>query len=143
MRVVAENYEQTHKHIHTHIHTYTHTRDNYSNPRCAHARRGLITDLNHLLQKWIPFLLFLSFYLPNTYIIGLKGELATYLSSAEGILQLTALIGGSSMHLAPCMGCCSQEDTCSTAVLCCSRASVFSTELHIRKQRGQFPKRLY
>ena len=31
----------THTHIHTHIHTYTH--DNYYNPRCAHAHRGLIT----------------------------------------------------------------------------------------------------
>ena len=30
----------THTHIHTHIHTYTH--DNYYNPRCAHAHRGLI-----------------------------------------------------------------------------------------------------
>ena len=30
MRVVAENYEQTH------------TRDNYSNSRCAHAHRRLI-----------------------------------------------------------------------------------------------------
>ena len=29
-----------HTHIHTHIHTYTH--DNYYNPRCAHAHRGLI-----------------------------------------------------------------------------------------------------
>ena len=36
MRVVAENYEQTH--------TDTHTRDNYSNARCAHARRGLIKN---------------------------------------------------------------------------------------------------
>ena len=40
MRVVAENYEQT---THTYTHTHTHTRDNYSNPRCAHARRGLTT----------------------------------------------------------------------------------------------------
>ena len=31
----------THTYTHTHTHTYTH--DNYSNPRCAHARRGLIT----------------------------------------------------------------------------------------------------
>ena len=30
-----------HTYIHTHIHTYTH--DNYYNPRCAHAHRGLIT----------------------------------------------------------------------------------------------------
>ena len=37
MRVVAENYEQTH--------THTNTRDNYSNPRCAHARRGLIISV--------------------------------------------------------------------------------------------------
>ena len=27
-------------HTHTHTHTYTH--DNYYNPRCAHAHRGLI-----------------------------------------------------------------------------------------------------
>ena len=33
-----------HTHIHTRIHTYTHTytHDNYYNPRCAHAHRGLI-----------------------------------------------------------------------------------------------------
>ena len=33
-----------HTHIHTYIHTYihTHTHDNYYNPRCAHAHRGLI-----------------------------------------------------------------------------------------------------
>ena len=31
---------------HTYIHTYTHTHthDNHSNPRCAHAHRGLSTD---------------------------------------------------------------------------------------------------
>ena len=34
----------THTYTHTHIHTYTHTytHDNYYNPRCAHAHRGLI-----------------------------------------------------------------------------------------------------
>ena len=26
---------------HTHIHTHTYTHDNYYNPRCAHAHRGL------------------------------------------------------------------------------------------------------
>ena len=31
---------QPHTYTHTHIHTYTH--DNYYNPRCAHAHRGLI-----------------------------------------------------------------------------------------------------
>ena len=32
-----------HTYTHTHIHTYTHTHthDNYYNPRCAHAHRGL------------------------------------------------------------------------------------------------------
>ena len=34
----------THTHIHTYTHTYTH--DNYYNPRCAHAHRGLIIMLN-------------------------------------------------------------------------------------------------
>ena len=29
-----------HTYTHTHIHTYTH--DNYYNPRCAHAHRGLM-----------------------------------------------------------------------------------------------------
>ena len=28
---------------HTYTHTYTHTHDNYYNPRCVHAHRGLIT----------------------------------------------------------------------------------------------------
>ena len=27
---------------HTYTHTHTHTHDNYYNPRCAHAHRGLI-----------------------------------------------------------------------------------------------------
>ena len=38
---------------HTHIHTHTH--DNYYNPRCAHAHRGLMSfdpDRNYL-RKWI------------------------------------------------------------------------------------------
>ena len=36
----------THTHIHTHTHTHTHTytHDNYYNPRCAHAHRGLIMN---------------------------------------------------------------------------------------------------
>ena len=29
----------------THTHTHTNTRDNYSNPRCAHARRGLTSTV--------------------------------------------------------------------------------------------------
>ena len=33
----------THTYTHTHIHTYTH--DNYYNPRCAHAHRGLMKAL--------------------------------------------------------------------------------------------------
>ena len=28
---------------HTHIHTHTYTHDNYYDPRCAHAHRGLIS----------------------------------------------------------------------------------------------------
>ena len=35
----------THTHTHTHIHTYTHTHNNYYNPRCAHAHRGLMKTL--------------------------------------------------------------------------------------------------
>ena len=31
---------------HTYTH-HTHTQNNYSNPRCAHARRGLITGLGN------------------------------------------------------------------------------------------------
>ena len=30
-----------HTFTHTHTHTHTYTHDNYSNPRCAHAHRGL------------------------------------------------------------------------------------------------------
>ena len=57
-----------HTHIHTHIHTYTHTythththtytHDNYYNPRCAHAHRGLITRwaqaCHNLTRLWQP-----------------------------------------------------------------------------------------
>ena len=32
-------------HTHTHTHTYTH--DNYYNPRCAHAHRGLIRIMGY------------------------------------------------------------------------------------------------
>ena len=35
----------TYTHTHTHTHTYTYTHDNYYNPRCAHAHRGLITNI--------------------------------------------------------------------------------------------------
>ena len=31
-----------HTYIHTHTYTHTYTHDNYYNPRCAHAHRGLI-----------------------------------------------------------------------------------------------------
>ena len=32
--------------------THTHTRDNYSNPRCAHARRGLIMYTGTRSRSW-------------------------------------------------------------------------------------------
>ena len=32
---------QTHRHTHIHTYTHTYTHDNYYNPRCAHAHRGL------------------------------------------------------------------------------------------------------
>ena len=41
-------------HTHTHIHTYT--LDNYSDPHCAHARRGLIIIYNALANKGVNFL---------------------------------------------------------------------------------------
>ena len=34
-----------HTYIHTHTYTHTYTHDNYSNPRCAHAHRGLINEI--------------------------------------------------------------------------------------------------
>ena len=39
----------THTHTHTHTHTYTH--DNYYNPRCAHAHRGLIMIVIIIIMK--------------------------------------------------------------------------------------------
>ena len=61
-----------HTHIHTYIHTYihTHTHDNYYNPRCAHAHRGLITDNNKcLLALKLIFLLLIIYVadLPFSY----------------------------------------------------------------------------
>ena len=37
----------THTYIHTHTHTHTYTHDNYSNPRCAHAHRGLMNNTHN------------------------------------------------------------------------------------------------
>ena len=36
--------------LRTDTHTHTNTRDNYSNPRCAHARRGLIRQSGALID---------------------------------------------------------------------------------------------
>ena len=53
-----------HTHTHTHIHTYTHTytHDNYYNPRCAHAHRGLIIVrvVNLLVSSMATILTFFS-----------------------------------------------------------------------------------
>ena len=40
----GHTYTHTHTYIHTHTHTHTHTytHDDYYNPRCAHAHRGLM-----------------------------------------------------------------------------------------------------
>ena len=40
----------THTHTYTHTHTHTHTHDNYSNHRCAHARRGLTSGIDNHRQ---------------------------------------------------------------------------------------------
>ena len=42
---------------HTYKHTYIHTWDNYSNPRCAHARRGLMIINCFQIQMLILLLL--------------------------------------------------------------------------------------
>ena len=51
--MVTHTYTHTHTHTHTYTHTHTHTytHDNYYNPRCAHAHRGLITDMQMLKKK--------------------------------------------------------------------------------------------
>ena len=41
--MVTHTYTHTYTHTHTHTHTRTYTHDNYYNPRCAHAHRGLIS----------------------------------------------------------------------------------------------------
>ena len=39
-------------HTYTHTHTHTYTHDNYYNPRCAHAYRGLMNkEVGMLLPK--------------------------------------------------------------------------------------------
>ena len=43
--MVTHTYTHTYTHTHTHTHTHTYTHDNYYNPRCAHAHRGLIIIL--------------------------------------------------------------------------------------------------
>ena len=78
-------------HTHTHIHTYTH--DNYYNPRCAHAHRGLINlrracaeRVTHVRDGGKPFLCFydiekafdsveLPILLRQLHTIGINGKL--------------------------------------------------------------------
>ena len=43
----GHTYTHTHTHTHTHTYIHTHTHDNYYNPRCAHAHRGLIISIMH------------------------------------------------------------------------------------------------
>ena len=42
-----------HTHTHTHTYTHTYTHDNYSNPRCAHAHRGLIIVTEHGHEQFL------------------------------------------------------------------------------------------
>ena len=41
-------------HTYTHTHIHTHTHDNYYNPRCAHAHRGLIVGVNSRSAAYKP-----------------------------------------------------------------------------------------
>ena len=42
----------THTYTHTHTYIHTYTQDNYNNPRCAHAHRGLMNkEVGMLLPK--------------------------------------------------------------------------------------------
>ena len=54
---------------HTHARTHAHTRDNYSNPRCTHARRGLIkhSDLCRGLIKHSDLLVQVSRWCQSSY----------------------------------------------------------------------------
>ena len=45
----GHTYTYIHTHIHTHTHTHTH--DNYYNPRCAHAHRGLIIYSTYIPRR--------------------------------------------------------------------------------------------
>ena len=46
----THTYTHTHTHTHTYTHTYTH--DNYNNPRCAHAHRGLTKILSYIMIQY-------------------------------------------------------------------------------------------
>ena len=56
----------THIHTHTHTHTHTYTHDNYYNPRCAHAHRGLISykkDYGIIIES-VDFIIIILILLP-------------------------------------------------------------------------------
>ena len=55
----------THTRTHTHTHTYTH--DNYDNPRCAHAHRGLIILYNTYIGTTIRGIS-INHFLINNYV---------------------------------------------------------------------------
>ena len=59
----GHTYTHTHTHTYTHTYIHTHTHDNYYNPRCAHAHRGLIKRMEGILTGvtrsasegvWVP-----------------------------------------------------------------------------------------
>ena len=58
----GHTYTHTYIHTHTHTHTHTYTHDNYYNPRCAHAHRGLMIKIFILPPP--PLLLYTIYYIP-------------------------------------------------------------------------------
>ena len=85
----------THTHTHTHC---THTWDNYSNRRCAHARRGLIKFLSVLLllsHCSDPFPL----SLPSLFLGGKGSEGLRLPHSFPHLIFITTLI--TTHHLTP------------------------------------------
>ena len=61
----------THTHTHTHTHTYTH--DNYYNPRCAHAHRGLIIIQNTKVWGKILALIVALILSPVLFALSIEG----------------------------------------------------------------------
>ena len=78
-------------HTYTQTHTHTYTQDNYNNPRCVHACRGLIRRERRVMSTNKSNIIIMDTYMYYTHIkhsLGCLGSLIIGCSSLQVLLVL-------------------------------------------------------